>query len=77
MSEPYTLVELPTSAPKDRMMTLDTAWQMLGISRARLYQLLEAGTLKSYRLGRKRLIRESEILEFMDSLPAIENGVEA
>src|SRR5699024_3364541 len=37
MSKDYTIIEEFSPAPRERLMTLEAAWQMLGISRARLY----------------------------------------
>lgn len=42
----------------------------LGISRAKLYQLLESGELPSITLGRRRLIRPAAIEALLDSLEA-------
>jgi excisionase family DNA binding protein len=44
------------------------AAQALGISRARLYQLLDDGTLPSVKLGRRRLIRLAAIEALLDGL---------
>lgn len=44
------------------------AAQALGISRARLYQLLDDGTLPSLKLGRRRLIRSAALVELLDRL---------
>lgn len=40
----------------------------LGISRARLYQLLEDGTVASVKLGRRRLIRHEALVALLDRL---------
>lgn len=44
------------------------AAQCLGISRARLYQLLEDGTLPSLHLGRRRLIRHEALVDLLAQL---------
>lgn len=46
------------------------AAKALGISRAKLYQLLDAGALASVRLDRRRLIRPSALVALLDSLEA-------
>lgn len=46
------------------------AAELLGISRARLYQLLDDGTLPSVKLGRRRLVRREALVELLDSHPA-------
>lgn len=43
---------------------------MLGISRARLYQLLDDGTIPSLKLGRRRLIRRDALVELLHNLEA-------
>lgn len=44
------------------------AAQSLGISRARLYQLLEDGSIPSLHLGRRRLIRHEALVGLLDRL---------
>lgn len=44
------------------------AAQALGISRARLYQLLDDGTIPSVKLGRRRLIRRQALADLLDDL---------
>ena len=46
------------------------AAQALGISRAKLYQLLGDGSLPSVLLDRRRLIRPSALSALLDSLEA-------
>lgn len=46
------------------------AAEMLGISRARLYELLEDGTVQSVKLGRRRLIRHEALVALLDRLEA-------
>jgi excisionase family DNA binding protein len=43
---------------------------VLGISRARLYQLLDDGTVPSLKLGRRRLIRRDALISLLDRLEA-------
>lgn len=40
----------------------------LGISRARLYELLTDGTIPSVKLGRRRLVRHEALTTLLDSL---------
>lgn len=42
----------------------------LGISRARVYQLLDDGTIPSLHLGRRRLIRREALVGLLDRLEA-------
>jgi excisionase family DNA binding protein len=46
------------------------AAQALGISRAKLYQLLDDGALPSVKLDRRRLIRREALDALLDSLGA-------
>ena len=46
------------------------AAEVLGISRARLYLLLEDGTIPSVKLGRRRLIRREALVGLLDRLEA-------
>lgn len=40
----------------------------IGISRAKLYQLLSDGSLPSLRIGRRRLIRRQALEDYLDAL---------
>lgn len=64
----------PAAHPVDRVNRLAyspaEAAHALGISRARLYQLLDDGTIPSIHLGRRRLIRHEALVELLDRLEA-------
>jgi len=51
-----------------------TAAAMLGIGRSRFYELLHDGEIKSFRLGRRRLIRVSELHALIERLAAQERA---
>jgi len=57
-----------THAPDRLAYSPAEAAQALGISRARLYQLLDDGTIPSVKLGRRRLIRRDALVELLDRL---------
>lgn len=40
----------------------------LGVSRAKIYQLIQSGTLKSVKIDSSRLIRSTDLLEFVAEL---------
>lgn len=61
MTEPPRLAYSPSEAA-----------QALGISRARLYQLLDDGTIPSVKLGRRRLIRVAALQQLLDGLDEAE-----
>jgi excisionase family DNA binding protein len=44
------------------------AAEKIGISRAKLYELLEKGTLPSLKLDRRRLIRHEALVGLLDGL---------
>lgn len=41
---------------------------VIGISRARMYQLMDDGTIPSLKLGRRRLIRREALADLLRSL---------
>ncbi len=41
---------------------------MIGISRRTCYELMTAGQLRSVKLGRRRLVRHSDLVAFVDAL---------
>lgn len=59
---------MTTSEGGPRLYTILQAAERLGISRARVYQLLDEGKLRSVKIGSRRLVRESALAEFIDSL---------
>jgi excisionase family DNA binding protein len=46
---------------KDRLAKVGEAAEHLGLSRAKLYQMMEAGELTYVKIGRNRRIRWSEL----------------
>jgi excisionase family DNA binding protein len=44
------------------------AAKVLGVSRARVYELMNDGTIPSLKLGARRLIRHEAIVDLLDSL---------
>lgn len=44
------------------------AAEALGLSRARIYQLLQDGTLPSIKIGRRRMIKVADLQRYIDSL---------
>lgn len=45
--------------------SVEEAAEILGISRRTIYELLRAGTLRSVKIGSRRLIRQSDLEEFL------------
>lgn len=54
-----------------RLHRINAAQERLGIGRSKLYELMDAGEIRSVKIGRNRLIPESAIVEFIERL---ENG---
>ncbi|MGW5376233.1 helix-turn-helix domain-containing protein [Nocardia sp. NPDC003999] len=44
------------------------ACKRLGIGRSLLYELMDSGDLRSVKIGRRRLVPESALAEFIDRL---------
>jgi excisionase family DNA binding protein len=52
------------------LLTVDQAAEQLQISRARLYQLLGQGVIRSVHIGRLHRISAEALQEYIASLPA-------
>ena len=53
----------PTSSLPERLLSVDEAAAVLSIGRTALYGLVGSGTLRSVRVGRRRLIAASAITD--------------
>jgi len=51
-------------------VTIDGAKQALGIGHTKLYELINAGKLRTVKVGRRTLVRTDSIREFVDTLEA-------
>ncbi len=54
-----------------KIYTPKEAWKKLGIGRTRFYQFLNEGRIRYFKNGRRFLIPESAIAEFIDEQTAI------
>jgi excisionase family DNA binding protein len=62
-------VEVPSPPPINRLAYKPAdAARELGISRARLYELLKSGEIPAVKLGRRTLIRREALVSYLDSL---------
>ncbi|HVN25949.1 MAG TPA: helix-turn-helix domain-containing protein [Syntrophorhabdales bacterium] len=52
----------------DRLYTVKETCNLLKISRAKLYLLIKGGSLRSVKIGKKTLFKESTIQRFIGSL---------
>ncbi|SQE00611.1 MULTISPECIES: helix-turn-helix domain-containing protein [unclassified Parafrankia] len=50
------------------LLTVDEAAQLLGLSRAKLYQLMKTGAIASVSIGRLRRIPADELSAYVDRL---------
>lgn len=66
--------ELAPADPTPRLYSVNEAARLLGLSRARTYQLLAAGELRSRKVGGRRLVPSAAVAEFVDNeaAPAVE-----
>ncbi|MBF6459841.1 excisionase family DNA-binding protein [Nocardia puris] len=55
-----------------QLHSIPAACERLGIGRSYLYQLMESGALRSVKLGKRRLIPEDALAEFIADLAAAE-----
>lgn len=53
-----------------RLNSIEVGIERLGISRAKLYKLLGSGELRSVKIGKRRLIPEQAIIDFIAALEA-------
>jgi len=62
--------ERPRGRESPRLLSIKQAVFELGIGRSALYELISAGTLKTIKIGRRRLIAREAIEEFIAGLSA-------
>lgn len=62
-------LERGKSMPATRaMLTVEEACQYLRISKWTLYRLIQAGKLKTLKIGSRRLVRQESLAELVDQL---------
>ena len=54
-----------------KVLTPRESWQLLGIGRTKFYQLLAEGKIRCFKNGRRFLIPESAIAEFIEEQTAV------
>ena len=59
-----------TGIPIDKLaaLTVQQAADLLGVQRPSLYQFIHSGQLRSYRIGRRRLIRRGALEQFQSEM---------
>lgn len=60
----------PEQAIQPRLNTIGQTVDRLGICRANVYGLLSSGELRSVKIGRRRLVPEQAIIDFIATLEA-------
>jgi len=63
----------PAPVP-ERLLSIDEAADALGIGRTALYHELTAGRLRSFKVGRRRLVPTSATTAFIEALARGEGG---
>ena len=53
-----------------RLHSLESVVERLGVGRSKVFELISAGELRSVKVGRRRLVSESAIVEFVERLDA-------
>ena len=66
-----------TPAPARLAYSINEVCALLGISRARLYQAMNAGELPTVHVGSRRLIRAAALDAYLDRLEAEQHGGDA
>ena len=67
--------KLETTTTAERAaLSLEEAYGYLGVARATLYRLLDSGSLKSFHIGRRRLVLKSELDRFIAQQVEAEDG---
>lgn len=56
---------------ENKIYTPRQAWEKLGIGRTRFYQFLKEGRIRYFKNGRRFLIPEAAITEFIDEQTAV------
>jgi excisionase family DNA binding protein len=57
-------------APTARLNSVETIMERLCVGRSTVYQLLGSGKLRSVKVGKRRLIPESAVVDFIENLDA-------
>jgi len=52
----------------DKLYTIKETYELLKVSRAKLYLLIKDGALKPVKIGKKTIFKESELNRFIEGL---------
>lgn len=59
--------QLPKPDGPDRLYSVSEASDWTSLGRSRIYELMAAGAIRSFRVGGRRLIPESALREFVEA----------
>jgi excisionase family DNA binding protein len=60
-----------------RLMNVEEVMRDLCVGRSTVFGLLASGELRSVKIGRRRLVSESALIEYVDGLDAASRGAQA
>ena len=58
-----------TSPIKRKSHSIKQTCEETGLGKTKVYELIGSGALKSRRVGRRRIVLDDELCEFLESLP--------
>jgi excisionase family DNA binding protein len=61
---------MATQAPVARLLSIDDVMERLQIGRSKVYMEFEADRLRSVKVGRRRLVTEAALVEYIEKLEA-------
>ena len=64
----------PVADLPDRLLGVDEAAAVLGLGRSLVYNLIASGELRTFRIGRRRLVPSGALAEFMAAREAATRG---
>jgi excisionase family DNA binding protein len=56
-----------------RLHHVESVMARLGVGRSKIFELIASGELRSVKVGRRRLVSEAALTEFIESLDAVES----
>jgi excisionase family DNA binding protein len=61
-----------TTPPAMKALSIDQVLEITGISRPTFYEHAFAGRIKARKLGRRTIVLESDLRDYLESLPTLE-----
>jgi excisionase family DNA binding protein len=63
-------VAVTQESPGKKLHPVDTVVERLGIGRTQVFALMASGEIRSVKIGKRRLVSEAALCEFIDRLDA-------